>query len=289
MNRKDRAILVGMVLGDGYVRTQSAADTKADRRTSAQIYFGHTVRQQAYASWKLDKLNKMFGGKATLRFGNTTSRYGEHKMCYANKSNPYFKTLKGMMYQDGKKKITPQVLDMLSTEGIAIWFMDDGSYRINKRPDGSVSSVSLTISTYCSLEEVEAIQTYFRQTWDIEWKKAYCKKAGLWYVRTSTSNARKLAGLIGKYVISSMQYKLSCVQDLDRHERPTPEKTCIQCNKQFAALKAKGLCMKCYNDNYFNKLAEDDRTCSMCSKTESAKWFVGSRCRACYQRQQRSG
>jgi len=257
---------------------------------SAQIYFGHSIKQQAYAGWKLEKLNKMFGGNATLRFGESSSRTaGVHKTCYANKSNPYFKTLKGMMYQDGIKHINRQVLDMLSPEGIAIWFMDDGSYRFNKRPDGSVSSVSLTIFTYCSLEEVESIQGYFKEVWGIEWKKAFCKKTEKWHIRSNTANARKLAGLIGKYLVPSMQYKVSCVQDLESHERPTPDKTCSQCKKQYAALKAKGLCMKCYNDNYFNNLGKDSKTCSICDHTKSAKWFVGSRCRACYQRLKKSG
>lgn len=286
MNRRNRAIITGMILGDGYIKTASAADKLAGRHPAAQISFGHSIKQQEYAQYKVDVLNKMFGGKATLRYGKPDAKY---LTCYANKSNPYFKTLKGLLYIDGKKRFTKRALSMLSPEGIAFWFMDDGSYRMNKRSNGTISSVSLNISTYCSKEEVDNIINYFNDTYSIEFRPAFCKRTKLWYVRTNTKNARKLAGLIKKYLVPSMKYKISCVQDLNNHELSVPDVVCTSCGKTFGALKAKGLCMKCYNDKYFNELAKKTRTCSLCNKTESAKWFVGTACRACYQRKQRSG
>jgi hypothetical protein len=226
----------------------------------------------------------MFGGNATINEHTYTYNNKKVKMCCGAKSNPYFKTLKGMMYIDGKKVISNQVLNMLSPEGVAIWYMDDGSYRMNKKSDGNVSSVSLIISTYCSKEEVDNIIEYFNRIYDINFHPAYCKRTCKWYVRTNTAGARKLAELISPYIIPSMQYKLSCIQLLNSHECQTSDKLCNGCGKMFAALKAKGLCMKCYNKKYFNSLTLQNRTCNVCGKTESARFFVGNNCSACYQR-----
>jgi len=282
MNKQDRGKLVGMVLGDGYIRTASAKDKLAGRRIAPQIVLGHSIHQEDYMKYKTDILNKMFGGNASIGYKD-----GKYKSCYLNKSNPYFKTLKGMMYKNGEKYISRQVLDMLTPEGIAIWFMDDGSYRINRRSDGSVSSISLAISTYCSKEEVDEIIKYFKEKYDITFKSAFCKRTQLWYIRANTSDSRKFSNLILPYMIGSMLYKVSCVQMLDGHECAAPDKVCKECGNTFASLKAKGLCMNCYNTKYFNNLSTQGRECSICGEVKNAKWYVGSRCRACYQREKR--
>ena len=283
MNRHDRGIVVGMCLGDGHIRTATSADKLAGRRIAAQLTFSHSIKQHEYALWKVARLNAIFGGKATLRTGD----HKAGKICYAAKSNPYFKTLKGMLYENGVKRFTRQVLDMLNDEGIAIWHMDDGSQRLNRRSDGTVSSASMTLSTYCSREEVDVIITFFLETRDIEFRPAYCKKTQKWYVRTNTLNARKYAETIGKYMVPSMLYKLSGVQLLSSQERHAPDKVCKSCDKQFAALKALGLCMNCYNTQYFKSLEAKEKICCICGHTTNAKWFVGDRCRACYQRAMR--
>lgn len=225
MNRQDRAKVVGMVLGDGYIRTASAADKLAGRRIAAQISFSHSIKQREYAACKVAELNEIFGGKATLR----EKKYDYVHMCHAAKSNPYFKILKGMMYKDGKKHITRQVLDMLSPEGIAFWFMDDGSYRINRASDGRVTSLSLIISTYCSKEEVDEIIAYFKREHSITFKPAYCERTTLWYVRGNTAESKKFAALISKYIVPSMRYKLACIKSLDSQECQTPNKICSKC------------------------------------------------------------
>lgn len=278
MNRKDRGALVGMVLGDGYIRTESAADKKAGRRIAPQLSMAHSKDQKRYLQWKVGLLNRIFGGRATVR------NY-DYKV-QASKSNRYLRTLKRMMYQDGVKQITPQVLDMLTTQGVAILFMDDGSYRMNRRQDGSVSSVSLNLSTECSYEEAVAIIDYFQRVHGISWKLAYNKRTGYWSLRTNTAEARKMASLVEPYLIPTMRYKIACIHQLDGHERPAPDKICANCGKAFGALKAKGLCMKCYNDRYFRQRNQALRTCSICGKTKSG-WFCGDRCSACYQRQHR--
>lgn len=218
MNKVDRAILVGMVLGDSYIKTTSARDKEMGRHPAAQICFGHSIKQKEYLQHKIDIVNKMFGGNATLRTCNNSASNGKkYGMCYANKSNPYFKTLKKMMYKEGKKFITRSVLNMLSVQGIAMWFMDDGSQRKNYNKCGAVSSVALQIATYCSKEEIEAIILYFKEVYGITWKKAYDKRRSEnkeWSLRANTSDSKLFSALISRYIVPSMEYKLLYTHNL---------------------------------------------------------------------------
>lgn len=251
MNTEERGVLIGMVLGDGHIRTATAKDKIAKRRISPQITFSHSAKQKEYAGHKVSILNNIFGGNATLRNTSYIDKNGkEHFICYAAKSNPYFRVLKNMMYTSGKKKVTNHVLDMLTDNGIAIWFMDDGSYRINRKLDGNVSSVSLIISTYCSKEEVDNIINYFTFKYDIIFKPAFCNKTKLWYIRANTLNSRKFAGLIEPYIVDSMKYKISCIHKLDEHECLKPEKTCVVCGKKVVVFKAKEMCHACYDKQW---------------------------------------
>lgn len=286
MNRQDRGALVGMVLGDGYIRTQSAADNRAKRSVSPQLYIAHSVDQKRYLQWKAGILNRVLGGKVTVRHYDYRHLPGGSKKVQVVKSAPYLGTLKGMMYQNGVKKVTRQVLDMLTVQGIAIWFMDDGSYRMNRRDDGSVSSISLELSTEVTKDEALEIQKYFWERHNIEWKLTYNKRTTYWSMRTNTENARKLAQLIGGELVPSMRYKIACVHQLKSQERLAPDKQCKRCKKTFGALKAKGLCMKCYNDEYFRQTNQMARTCSICGQTKTG-YFCGNRCIACYQRQRK--
>lgn len=283
MNRKDRGAVVGMVLGDGYIRTESAADKRAGRRVAPQLVMAHSIDQKRYLQWKVGLLNRIFGGKATVRHH---AYQGHARKVQASKSSRYFRTLKGIMYRDGEKEITPQVLNMLTVQGIAIWFMDDGSYRLNRRNDGSVSSVALTLDVQRPKEEAELVAEYFRERHGVLWKLARHKRTGLYSLRTNTQGARDMAALIGDDLVPTMRYKIACVHQLDGHERPAPDKICAECGKTFGALKAKGLCMKCYNDRHFRSQNQKTRTCSICGQDKTG-WFCGDRCSACYQKQRR--
>lgn len=231
MNRQDRGIVVGMSLGDGYL-------TKYRKRRSSQIYMGHSLKQSQYLQYKVDLLNKIFGGKATVRYNE--------KFCYANKSNAYFKVLRGMLYKNGTKYFSEQILNMLTPEGIAIWFMDDGSHRVNLKQDGSVGSYQLTLSTYCSLEEAKNIHKYFFDNYGIDFKIKYCKKTQKYTLLTNTKMSQRLALLIEPYIVPTMSYKIACVCYPERHETPKPVE-CANCKQIFLVLRAKGLCTVCYN------------------------------------------
>lgn len=199
MNKRDRGILLGMMLGDGSVRGN-------------ELVMAHSIKQKEYLEYKSELLLSIFGGKKNktcyrkTKDGYETYRYG--------KSDKYIGILSRRLYRNGVKNFSREILDMLNLEGIAIWYMDDGSL-IAKYRNGKIHAYDLTLNTYLSKEENEIIIEYFKDIWHVEFKLN--KSKGKYRLRMGTREARRFIKLIEPYVIPSMSYKINI-----RQERPTP-------------------------------------------------------------------
>lgn len=207
MNRKEkRALLFGMLLGDGCLKTKT--HTKKDGSTSHyyEYVLCHSEKQKEYLSYKLDLFHSVVGGKKpTIHFEE--SRLG--KSCRFSRCHRAFRLYHKRLYsRDNKKFITRQVLDWLTPQAIAIWYMDDGGVAPSYRADGTISSCVMRLATYCSLEQADIIVSWFRDVWDILPKKHLHKKSNSWYLSFNTTEGKKFEALIKPYIIQSMEYKL---------------------------------------------------------------------------------
>lgn len=248
MNRSDRALLVGMVYGDGSLSVRK----RGVNWVESYIQIGHSPKQIEYLEHKRKILLRIFGGKINLgrymtgRLKNTGKKYPQVKI---TKSNKYFRVLRKMLYPGGVKKFTWQGLYMLTPEAIAIWYMDDGSARINRNKDGFVSSVATDIATQCSSDEVDLIIDYFKIEHGITFKKRKDKKCieeQAYLIQANTSESHKFASLVEPYIVPSMLYKLKHVADLHSHERPAPIGKCKKCESLIYDNRRKGMCVTCY-------------------------------------------
>lgn len=249
MNDQDRGILVGMVLGDGYLNVRVKKTQGKYLYESSELAIVHSIKQRGYLEHKAELLRSIFGGTFSVRERHATLKNGiTYPLCGFNKSNRYFRVLKGMMYRDGKKTITRQVLDMLTPQGIAIWYMDDGHARRNLNKEGYVSSVSTNIATCCPESEAVLVCGWFGETHGIKFTPFLEK--GNFSVRCNTTESHKFARLIDSFVIPFMRYKLAHVADLNLHERQAPVGKCTTCGDVIFDKRRKGLCTSCYTQQY---------------------------------------
>lgn len=72
----------------------------------------------------------------------------------------YFKHLRKWLYKNDRKILSPKYLSYLDEQGLAIWYMDDGSTYIDKRDN---KRISCEIYTYTPLEETLSIIDFFRE------------------------------------------------------------------------------------------------------------------------------
>ncbi len=200
MNKKNKGILIGMILGDGCL--QKRVDKRCNY-TQNSISIKHCIKQKEYLEHKALLLQKIFGGeKPNIREINNSGYPG----CVLQKTDKYFRILYKLLYPNKKKTITRKALDYLNLQGIALWYMDDGSLTARKR-NGKIHAYELVISTYISKEENQIIVDYFKEKWDINFK--IVKGKGLYRIRCGTKEARKFLKLIKPYSIPCMEYKFN--------------------------------------------------------------------------------
>jgi hypothetical protein len=119
---------------------------------------------------------------------------------------PLSRVLVKKCYRNRVKTFSRNFLEYLTLQGLAIWFMDDGSKSF-KKVGNKVHAVEVTLNTYLSKEENEVIIEFFRERWDINW--GLNKSRDSYRLRMGTREARKFFPLIEPFIIDSMKYKIN--------------------------------------------------------------------------------
>lgn len=211
----DKAIMIGLLLGDGYI----------DPRGQIQICHGN--KQHEYCTYKARLLHSVTGGKEikvhTLKkiFKYTTRKgvYKEvesinHRFKRQSKSFMYFREL---LYKNGRKTITSEVLNLIAPISIALWWMDDGcltekyTYRNNERVK---CGYTLRLYTYLTKKENELIREYFINHYNMVWNVVPAdnpKDNTQWMLRCGVHEGRKFLNIIKDIVrknVPTLSYKV---------------------------------------------------------------------------------
>lgn len=255
MDKEARGAIIGMVFGDAYVNVRKRFVRKRYEYESSEIRVLHSIQQKDYCEYKAALVRKYFGGNFSVKI-QKNGQGGKFLAASFSASNPYFRLIKKWTYPFGKKTFTKQALDFLTHEGIAIWYMDDGHARRNYNKDGYVSSVSTSIATMCSKEEVDLIIVWFLENHSIHFKARFdkrCREDQAWFIECNTENSRLFAHLVRPYMIDSMLYKLAHVADLSSHECRDSIGACVHCGGKIYDARWKGLCASCYSKKRYRE------------------------------------
>ena len=209
MNKRDKSILLALAIGDGHLEKIS--------RNAVRIAIKHSAKQKEYLLYKQSLLHSIIGGKKTTISKRTQVRTVNLLTSYGfKKGHRYFRVLRKWLYKDGVKTLSRNILNKLTPEAIAIWYMDDGNL-YKHRYKGKVTSFRLTLSTEVPMDEAILIRDYFKEVFDISFHINKTKD-GRYRHRCSTKEARKFFDLVEPFIIPSMMYKID-VPNYIRHER----------------------------------------------------------------------
>jgi len=172
LSKEDKvSFLIGMVLGDGYIR-------KGKNAVNYNISCTHNPKQYEYMLWKMEILkenlnknywtNKMkthFSGKAVFT-GNKDKIYEMYKSVLG--THTLVTNLYKRMYNENGKYVSKSILNELTPIGIAIWFMDDGTLSIVKHKDGrnKTKRIFLHIQGFDSKSQ-KNIQEFFNDNYNL--------------------------------------------------------------------------------------------------------------------------
>lgn len=209
MNKKDRATLYGITIGDGHISYRTRYKDGKYRYEQAELIIGHGPKQFDYLVYKRDLLHQIFGGKPVkvAKTKHHLKATGKDYVGYrVTKTHPYFRQMHKSLYSSGKKLLSPKVLSYLDERSLSFWFMDDGSITVNKNKKGDTTSLNFRICTqFLGIEEAELVVEWFKNL-SIDAKCFLAK--GKWDIGGATSATLQLLGLIENHIHPSMEYKI---------------------------------------------------------------------------------
>lgn len=194
---KQKSIVFGTLLGDGSLRFNKSSK-------SSTLVLVHSHKQEEYLNWKVDLLRPFFTHNEPLR--REHNGYGQTILLeYASITHPFLSEVRNMLYPNGIKIISKELLKNIDKLALAVWFMDDGS--LNKRY--GTMSISTNSFTY---EEHLILESWFLEKWDIPIKieKQKQRSGKITYsTRINRSVSHKLIDIISPYIPDCMKYKIT--------------------------------------------------------------------------------
>ena len=193
MTKKEKGVLRAMALGDGHI---SARNT---------LIIRHCAKQEEYVRHKAARISDILQSPVNVYPRN----YNGFPSFQFGKTTPYFGVIREQLYADGKKTITRSFLDDLTMEGVAIWYMDNGSLS-RKMRNGKVHAFEVALSLSKTEKEIDCVIEYFWAVWGIEFTKRLDKSA--YSIRCGTHEGKRFLDLIGGHIHPSMTYKTQMIR-----------------------------------------------------------------------------
>ena len=197
-NKLSRNLLIAFALGDGCISRVG------------QMKTNHSWKQYKYVLWKMKLLNSY--GIKTGKLTRLVTKNGYLKYTIQYRFNVevtmFTKLLRRVMYSGSTKLYKRKLLNRLDAQGLALWFMDDGSL-LRRKYKGVYKGFYLRISTYCSSEQADEIINYFKEVWDIHPTKI-CehRKNNLYTINFGAKEGKKLIDIIKPHMCPEMMYKI---------------------------------------------------------------------------------
>ena len=192
-----KRVLVGLLLGDGCL--VSPNDGKTYR-----LQIEYSLKQKNYVNWIYQVfkdwvrtpprvIEKKIGDIAYRNYGFTTLSFaglrffGQH------------------FYDSKKRKRVPKIIKKLLTpEGLAVWFMDDGSRKSKRHKTYNIHTLNFSQKDLRFLQKV--LREKFKIKTRIHRQGKYKKMR--WRIYVMSESAKRFREIIEPFVLPSFRYKL---------------------------------------------------------------------------------
>ncbi len=215
--RKDwRGAIIGMTMGDGSLYQATFRDKTKGGNYMMSI--SHCEKQFQYLVKKKMIVNEIFDYDIPIKENIITNKVSGKKYMsfkFTTRIHSRFTFIGKKIYKDRTKRINDWVLDNITDEGLAYWWMDDGCLHWDKR-EGRHGGGQIIWSLYGFPEEDVIKFKYFLQDrFDCNLNLLYHKYGGC-YLKRGISEGFKILSKLKQYSVECMDYKF----DLREHTRP---------------------------------------------------------------------
>lgn len=195
-----KGALVGTLLGDSYISNRNE--------------FGCEQISENLINYKkkiIDSIAPDLNSYLHSRQREANNFNKNPKRTYILQSNrhPYFSKLRKEFYKENGKQVSLSLLQKLTPEGLALWFMDDGY--LDYKKSSNTRNLRICTDSFDDFSIKQIIQ-YFNDTWNIE-AKVYNHIARKGYepkprVSFNAKNSQKFIALTYKYFLPEFYYKI---------------------------------------------------------------------------------
>jgi len=191
LTQKQKEFVIGSLLGDGHI-------SKGKLKRFAVC---HGEKQLDYLKYKKDLLSNFITTDIHKTIQKTRNSTLYSITTIGHKDFEFFHNL---FYKD-KKIIKEELINLITPYSIAIWFMDDGNTR----------KYNMKLCTESFTKEENEVLTKIFDKFDIICNvyKYNNREKKYYYLTFNKENSIKLSKLIKPYIIPSMGYKLSLLND----------------------------------------------------------------------------
>jgi len=193
LTRVQREVLIGTLLGDGYLEKQGR---------NVRFRVAHSEIQKSYLFWKYKIFRPLLTNSSPYlvkKKDNRTQRE-YRKWCIDSFTLPIFLEWYEKFYFQGKKIVPKGIKNLLRTPlTLAVWYMDDGGRR------NDCNALRISVNSY-EKNEVILLLEVLKENFGVKAKMHFQKLSSVIYI--PSSEAKKFCKIIKKWIIPSMEYKL---------------------------------------------------------------------------------
>ena len=192
MNKRQKDIIIGTVLGDSYIHYSKAGTTS--------LSIKQADRYKEYVFWLYNNLKDLFHTQPKQRSDN--KQWYVHSV-YSNQLNPLHK-----LFYSKKNKVIPKNIGKLlvSPISLAVWFMDDGTLDFRKN-----DHCAFHLCTNCfTKKEVQTLISVLNSNFGINASLHYTLCRGKRHARIyiGAKGRFNFIKLINPYILDCFKYKL---------------------------------------------------------------------------------
>jgi len=192
LSKRQRAILIGLLLGDGHLETQNNGLT-------FRLKVEHAVEQIDYVEWLYQEFKNWVNQKPVVKI----RRDGQTSIGFSTYSSGIFRFYGKLFYKNGKKIVPKIISKKLEAISLAVWFMDDGSRKSLRHKTYILHTLGFTE------KDVVLLRTTLKNNFDID-ANLHSQKDKYFRLYILSKSAKKFTEVIYPFVekIASMKHKI---------------------------------------------------------------------------------
>ena len=205
MQVRAKALMIGLVLGDGHLARSFGRSTKSI------LELKYDERYLGYLEWIHKELGEL--SPSPIR-----KKKGYHQYRFYTKAREDVGELRRLFYPDGTKRIPEDIKKYLEDPlTLAIWYQDDGTLDFRKNYHANA-----LFATHCfTRRECDLLAEALKANFDLDVRVCRCMMRGKLSFRlyVTSKSMQKFMDIIDPYMLECFHYKFLDIDDSSQQQR----------------------------------------------------------------------